>query len=237
MTSYFDYLTKAADIYEKLLDTNRLVQEGVTPSEALRRQHGGIFIAARPPTEISDRVAEVSDKIARIIPAWTYSRSTVHTSMPTTNQIFGFKEDDEAMTAVLALVRRNMSMQPRIAYFGYRVTADAVILAGIPDENFYTASSQIISASKNHLTEINRKRLAKSEEEIVLKLGFGPHITVNRFVEKACGKSVQTLLDIVRTTPAPGTASITSVDVGYWITDLAANPPVRIWHVAESFPF
>jgi hypothetical protein len=69
--------------------------------DALWKQHGGTFIAARHPASITDKVAEVSDKIARIVPAWTYDGSNAHTSLPTIKQHFGFVRDEDAENTIV----------------------------------------------------------------------------------------------------------------------------------------
>jgi hypothetical protein len=233
MSDYFEYVTKATKIYEGMNHASSAFVKGITPMEALWNQHGGIFIAARHPASITDKVAEVSENVAKIVPAWTYDGSNAHTSLPTTKQHFGFVRDEEAEKAVIFALPRDIGTL-EIDYFGIRVTPDAVLLAGTANEPFLAVGKTIEHAVNNSVAAINRRREDAKQVPYVFGTPFGPHITMDRFLEKRSPEELKELEAYVKSVPAFGRSRITSVDVGYWITDQAANPPVRVWHVVES---
>ncbi|MBI4151171.1 hypothetical protein HY492_03525 [Candidatus Woesearchaeota archaeon] len=240
MSAHQEFVDTAASIYRKIADTTELAKNGLKPMDALWRQHGGIFIAVRHPADICDAAQEMSERVAHIIPSWTYDRSTIHTSFPTSKQFFGYacsRDELDAGAETVRVCRENLA-QPRMTFFRYFVTPDSVILGAIPaDEAFYNGAQHIITTSKGKFSSVNERRKREGKDEIILGIGKIPNITINRFLTKGEPRDLEEVLNIIRTTPAPGLSKARSIDVGHWITDQAATPPVRIWNVYESFAY
>jgi hypothetical protein len=121
-----------------------------------------------------------------------------------------------------------------IDYFGLRVTPDAVLLAGFANDSFLSAGKSIETAVNKSIADINHRREVAKQAQYVFGSPFGPHIMMNRFLERRSPEELKELEAYVKTVPAFGRSHITSVDVGYWITDQAVNPPVRVWDAVES---
>ncbi len=241
-SDYFAYLSKALNIYEGMADTGKVLAKGLEPHPALWKPHGGIFIALRHPSDVSEKFAERSAEIAAKIPTMSYTADKLHTSFPTTPQIMGFTKNADTTSALEAVCRGvkqafPLLQRPSISYFGLRLTPDAVITAGIPDEEFYHGAQTVKTLAMGALKEVNLAQEMEGRAQYALNMGFGPHMTINRWLTPANAAEIheRKLLDSLK--PISMVSKPTSLVVGYWQTDFNLKPALRDWTIVEEFTF
>lgn len=199
---YTDFLEKQNIIYNEFKDTSRIKIEGLKPN--IEENKGGYVIVLRHPTNIINKINNVTSKIYKEVKCIKYDENNIHTTLAVYNQSIDFKADTKILDLIVNIAERNILLikEAKIRYNECLMNENTVIVAGIPNENYikYVDSLEKIG----------------SENNINIKRSWGAHITIGRFLETIDIDKVLKLLDIVKDNYEIGISIPCSIDVGYF---------------------
>lgn len=201
--TYLEFLENQNTIYLRLSNDRTLTENGTVPNPNIKNT-GGYLIALRHPSSLTDVIDEFSMKISNIIPSIIYNKSNIHTTISDYNIANDFVPDyagilDKLWTSVKEIKNRGQIL---INYYRMISTKDSVIMAGIPNENFYNISQAIINNARS--------------SGIELRFPWGAHITLSRFLEKKSPAELAEFFKLMESAPKIGEIKPEFIDVGYF---------------------
>ncbi len=237
---YDDYCANASKIYAKLADTTGVMTNGLVPHPEIFKRHSGIFIALRYSPDAIAPFAERSAQIGeRMAPCVSYPGHQLHTSFPTTKRIWENDIDPNALEAVCQGVGDVFPSlkRPSVTYTGLRVTPDAVIAAGVPDEAFFNGAQAVKASVNSAIKDINAARVEAKKQPYEFGIAFGPSITMDRFLVPSTPQEIanKKLLDLLA--PIEAVMRPTSLAVGYWQKDYTPGVDLWQWPIVKEFQF
>ncbi|MDD7795414.1 hypothetical protein [Clostridium sp. 'White wine YQ'] len=200
--NYDEFLENEEEIYSEFRDTSKVMVEGLKPN--IQENKGGYIIALRHPDNIINNIKNITSKIYKEVKCIKYDKGNIHTTLATYNEGVGFKliNDDLELISDIASNNRVLIKDTKINYSECLINQDSIIVAGTPNENF-----------KEYLDAIEREA---NKYNIKLKMPWGAHITIIRFLENIEYDKVLNILDIVKDNKKIGLSIPTSIDIGYF---------------------
>lgn len=200
--TFSDFIERQEGIYEEFRDTSKIESEGIVPK--ISDNQGGYIIAYRHSNDVVEGISKFSEKINRIVPSIKYNEDNIHTTLATFQVSDNFTFDSTVLENITNIVYANLPLTKdvRIEYYEWLVNQDSGIVCGNPNNAFYE----------------NVKKIAEyaMSRGIQLKLPWGAHITVSRFLEKASNQQIIELLELFKGKASLGISTPHHVDVGYY---------------------
>lgn len=215
--NFEEFIVKQESIYKRFKDTTLIEKDGIVPKIPL--QQGGYLIAYRHPIEITNKLSIFSERVGRIIPALTYNKKNAHTSISDYQVADNFSPDNSVLQSLSMIVSANLpSGKVEINYNEWLLNQNTGIVAGIPNSLFFENARQIV------------ENAAKESRE--LRLPWGAHITVNRFLKTSKEyNEISELLKVFKESPPLGISIPKNIDVGHFIL----TPEEFRFEVSERF--
>lgn len=173
--SYKKMIDKQKGIYEEFReDIIGVCNKGLIPN--MPDYHGGYSICWRHDDSIIEKVSEVATGIGDYVNSVVYdNKNTLHSTI--TYIAFSSPDlfDKRKMDLIVKVVENVVDdlKKPLIDYTEWLMNYDTVIAAGVADRNFFHSAKLIIDAGK--------------EVGLDLRMPWGSHITVARFLERKSG--------------------------------------------------
>jgi hypothetical protein len=165
---YTEFIQKQALVYEKFEDSRKKVlAEGLNKHQLSSK--GVYMIYFVHPSDISERIEELSKGISRIVPSIIYSASNVHTTVSDYDGPRLNFEPNEEVLKKLSLGVKHTPIRlffPAMLYDGLISNQDTVILRGNIGKAFLETVYAVMDGIKN--------------EGIELRMPWGAHITCAR---------------------------------------------------------
>ncbi|WP_238884085.1 hypothetical protein [Clostridium sp. YIM B02551] len=200
--NYSNFLENEERIYSEFRDTSKVIVEGLKPN--IQENKGGYIIALRHPDNVINNIKNITSKIYKEVKCIKYDESNIHTTLATYNECVGFKliKDELELISNIAINNRLIIKDTKIYYSECLINQDSIIVSGTPNENFI-----------EYLDSIEREA---SRYNIKLKMPWGAHITIIRFLEQVEHDKILNILDIVKDYKEIGLSIPISIDIGYF---------------------
>jgi 2'-5' RNA ligase len=171
------------DISNEIVDVQKL---GVEPSPRMFNGEEGIMVALKYPKIFSEKLVNISEKINGLSPSIIYDETNLHTTVTSigTNIDQSNNEVRIVIQKALHTVIKTINLRIRIVFFKWLLTRESLILAGIPNKDFYILAESIINYC--------------AKEGVCLKYPKMSHITVARFTKVQSAVKVEKLIDFVQ---------------------------------------
>jgi len=198
MPNFEAWKTKQREIYDRFARSTDEV-EGIIPN--IPESQGGYLIILRHSEEISEKAASFSDRISNCVPALTYDRDTIHTTISD----YGLSEDfepDQSILRKLCDAVLSMEESPIIDYTSWLYNPNTVIVAGNPNRQFLEIAEEIKTNAQG--------------KGIELRLPWGAHITANRFTKKKTRNELSDFFKLMQEAPILGKSKPEHLDVGHF---------------------
>ena len=163
---------------------------------------GGYIIVLRHPEDISERVSSFSKRISSCVPALTYDRDTIHTTLSDHIPEGVFEPDQSILRNLCDAVSNIERTPPSIDYTSWLYNPNTVLVAGNPDKKF--------------LEMIEKIKAEMQEKETELRLPWGAHITTNRFTERKTNRELFDFFKLMQEAPVLGKSKPKYIDVGHF---------------------
>lgn len=204
-TQYAGFIEEQDKVYDKFKNSREKVL-----AEGLNRQQlsskGMYLIYFMHPTDISEKVEELSKDISKIVPTMMYTAPNIHTTISDyMGPALDFNCNEEILKR-LSLGLRNASRlsSPVITYQNMLNNQDTIVLKGMPTISFLEAVYSVIDGM--------------DKEGIALRKPWGAHITVARINDRVEDKDkVGMLLDYVDSHKFDLSSVPTGIAVGYGV--------------------
>ncbi len=224
---YDDFIRKCSGIYSQFRDQTKIKTEGLRPN--VPEKQGGYLITFRHPTEVADRVGELSEKVAKVVPSIVYDRSNVHTTISDFNVSDEFSPDPSILqkladtsTDIIGCYYgclEDGELEPmKINFTEWLFNQNTGIVAGIPNKSIFEITQEYIE-------------IAKKYDDIMLRMPWGAHITACRFLETANPEQIDELNRIFKGQSPIGNSRPESIDVGHF----TLSPEGFEYDIFESF--
>jgi len=182
---YETFLENQNKIYQKFPDSRPTVfADGFNKHKFSGK--GAYMIAFVHPSDVSERVEELSRGISKIVPSMVYSAPNVHTTISDYDgPREGFEPDEDILKKLsLGLKRAVMMNKPIINYQGMVCNQDTAILRGYPSISFLEIASLVSGDTK--------------DQGIELRMPWGAHMTCGRINDRITNQDkVRELLNYV----------------------------------------
>ena len=217
VTSFKGFLEMQECVYRKFRDTTAIERDGLSPK--IPKQQGGYLIAFRHPNKITDSLGEFSYRASKVVPAITYDRDNAHKTISDFLVQDDFSPDTNTLEKLAEVVHANKPLSKEIVfdYDGWALNQNTGIATGIPTPPVYDTLKSIIDYAH--------------QRDIQLRLPWGSHITVSRFLEEGTPEEVRELLNVFNTEKPLGKSRPESVDVGHFVF----TPDGFVFDVHERF--
>lgn len=175
--------------------------ERINPS--IPESQGGYLIILRHSEEISEKIANFSERVSNCVPAVKYDKDTIHTTV--SDYLLGenFEPDYEILknlSDTVSNVRGKRLLS--IDYSEWLYNSNTVLVAGEPNHQFLAIAEEVKANAQ--------------KKEIDLRLPWGAHITTNRFAEEKTRKELSDFFELIKEAPVLGTSKPQFIDVGYF---------------------
>ncbi len=209
MISFDDFLRKQEEVYTRFRDTTFIREQGTQPPAYLSEDgsghsYGAYAVVLRHSPEIVERIADLSTRLACLLPVIGYDHQNIHTTLLSTDLVPDFQPDDLILRNLAERVHRVRStlVQPTIDYRENVFNRDSVIAAGYPDSPFVNA--------------VNTVTAECSDFPLAVKSAWGSHITTARFLEEHSPAELDAFFAEMEKSAVPGVSTPIALDVGYF---------------------
>ncbi|MAE13807.1 hypothetical protein CMO92_04535 [Candidatus Woesearchaeota archaeon] len=207
MTAFQDFLDTQEEIYDRFRDTSAVQENGLTPSKPVIEGQGGYLIALRHNDSVVEPMARFAERLTDIVPVITYDASNVHTALSAPHVSPRFAPDDQILEELAVGVFQMVHAleKPSISYIEWLYNQDTVILAGNPDQRFYT-------------NLLKMERFFRDQGQS-LPLPAMAHMTAARFTEPVPPCHLHDFYELMQDAPDIGTSKPEEILVGYFTMD------------------
>lgn len=202
--NFSEFLAKQNRIYEEFRDTSKIQLEGISPK--IFENQGGYIIAYRHSENIVSSISEFSQKVSKIVTSIKYGKDNIHTTLATYQVSDEFQLDKFILDNLSKSVKDNLPLikAVKIDYTEWLIDQTTGIVGGNPNRGFFENAERIVQCARQSGME--------------LKLPWGAHITVSRFLETTSEEQTLELLSLFKNSKSLGISKPTYIDVAYFTT-------------------
>ncbi|MEK6951266.1 MAG: hypothetical protein AABX13_06100 [Nanoarchaeota archaeon] len=206
------FLQGQQQVYNKFKAACQTIRaEGTTPPKTIENRDG-YLIFLKHPEEIVDRCTNLSRKIAKVVPAMTYERIAVHTTLGVVGMQYHPPEQHSINRESVALLEDALHSVSKdfpavtIPYEGWLYNQDTTIAQGMAGETFvHLADSVHESFQKYKVAE----RIGKVQQP------WGGHITISQFLEHTLPEHLREFFRAIEEEPILPLSNPGAVCLGY----------------------
>ncbi len=204
-------------IYQRFRNAMATLGETATNPVVITPQ-GGFLIALRHPSEVTEKAAAISERIALHAPAITYGTDTLHTTVSDHALSSGLEIDPTDKVHKATLDQLCKIVAAGLAGIDYRTLQKRHIHFSSPLANETTVIAP--GYGNDALLDINEAIRSASIQAGIndgegLRGAWGSHMTLNRFTQSLRPGQGQAVANSLLTTPPLGNAVPTAIDVGH----------------------
>ncbi|MDP3734743.1 MAG: hypothetical protein Q8R37_05935 [Nanoarchaeota archaeon] len=223
------FLAGQQQVYDKFRAAHDTIRkEGAIPPKTVENRDGYLVILEHP-AEIVERCADVSRKIAAVVPAMVYEGIAVHTTIGVVGMHYRSPEQQRSHPEEVALLKEALHSVSKdfpavtIPYEGWLYNKDTTIAQGIAGETFVRLAGLVHQSLQKY----------NAHEKIgTVQQPWGGHITVSRFMEKTPPEKLDAFFDLVRAEPLLPSSTPRAVSVGY----VSVKNGNVVLEIKERFP-
>lgn len=208
MGEYEVFLEKQETIYKKDFSgaAEVILQEGFTPDPTLEVMKQAFIVLFRLPDQIALQVADLSRRVAEIVPALVYEQSSIHSTIfvyRLSEQVIA--DDDPDCQLIRAGVNQGLTRvgdHPKKAAIDFTdclTNKSTGILVGKPNESWFITRQSIIASCREAGLENVRG-------------GWGSHVTFTRYLSDCHAEPTRKVIDLLDHVPVVGLAKMSAVE-------------------------
>lgn len=202
-TAFEDFVREQNEIYGKFRRlAEKAKHEGIKHDPFMDIQ--SFLISLIHGEQVTEQVASFSERLRGVVPAVIQPQDTYHTTISNygVEQLNnGIYDKDTADTLCGIANRIQINGRVEIDFPGWLYNQTTLIVEGHPNEPFSSLAGQINSYG--------------GEVGIELKLPWGGHITIARFLERKRPEEITDFFRLMKEAPRIGLSKPTHIKVGY----------------------
>lgn len=202
MEDFEEWRENMNGIYDKF-NRNGSPMNGTTPN--IPKSQGGYICVLRHPKEISEKVANFSERISNCIPSLMYDADTIHTTIFDYSLSEEFESDETILKDLCGAASNIGRNDVSINYSEWLYNPNTVLVVGDSNKQFL----EIAEKMKTHT----------QKKGIEPRLAWGAHITTNRFTEEKTRNELSDFFKLMKEAPILGKSNPRYMDIGHFIFD------------------
>ena len=207
------FLQGQQKVYDKFRAAYTTIRtEGTTPPKTVENRDGYLIILKHS-DEIVEHCADLSRKIAEVVPAMVYEGIAVHTTLGVIGMQYRPPEQQGINRESVALLKNALHTVSRfflamnIPYEGWMYNRDTTIAQGIADEAFVYLVDLVHGSLQRYSDAV--EKIGKVQQP------WGGHITVSRFLESTPPEQLNEFFNVVKNEPTLPSSTPEAVCLGY----------------------